>query len=304
MSISALATSVPRRAAMPKARWTSALLTTMSTLPPISPASSVTERPLVRSSGTSVTCGRAVMSSRPRQLLPRLGMADPDDLGAGLHQRLDERLADLGLAVGDEDLPELRVAGHLAQHLVVGHVFALLGRKSDQHRGAGAVEARADVDAHRGWRGVGHARRRRHVAVQVDDHRRPGVEAHQAEPPRQPLAVERVVAVVQHGLAEQLAGAGLRRPLQLGRQAAMAGVARRVLHRLAALADLQLEAALGGGRGHAERGAAARERRQVHLPRAQHRVLPARLHQRHRHGDRAHATSRGSPRRCTGTGRR
>ena len=85
----------------------------------------------------------------PRQLLPWLGMADPDDLGAGLHQRLDQRLADLGLAVGDEDLAELGVAGHLAQHLVVGHVFALLGRKSDQHRGAGAVEARADVDAHR-----------------------------------------------------------------------------------------------------------------------------------------------------------
>ena len=33
------------------------------------------------------------MSSRPRQLLPRLGMADPDDVGAGLHQRLHDRLA-------------------------------------------------------------------------------------------------------------------------------------------------------------------------------------------------------------------
>ena len=132
----------------------------MSTLPPISPASSVTERPLVRSSGTSVTCGSARDVVEPGQLLPRLGVADPDDLGAGLDQRLDERLADLGLAVGDEDLAELRVAGHLAQHLVVGHVFALLGRKSDQHRGAGAVEPRADVDAHRV-----HARRRAAAAT-------------------------------------------------------------------------------------------------------------------------------------------
>ena len=64
----------------------------------------------------------------------------------------------------------------------------------------------------------------------------------------------------------------------------MAGVARRVLDGPAALARLELEAPFGGGRGHAERGAAARERRQVHLPRAQDRVLPARLHQRHRHG--------------------
>ena len=37
----------------------------------------------------------------------------------------------------------------------------------------------------------------------------------------------------------------------------MAGVARRVLDRAAAPADLQLEAAFGGGRRHAERGAAA-----------------------------------------------
>ena len=57
-------------------------------------------------------------------------------------------------------------------------MFALLGGKSDQHRGTGAVEARTDMDAHRfGQRG-----RRRHVAVQVDDHRRPGVQPHQPEP--------------------------------------------------------------------------------------------------------------------------
>src|SRR6185369_9703671 len=111
------------------------------------------------------------------------------------------------------------------------------------------------------------------------------VEADEAEPPRQPLAIERIVAVVQDRLAQQLAGALLRRPHELGRQAHVARVARRILHRLATPADLQREASFGGGRRHAERGAAARERRQVHLPRSQHRILPARLHQRHRHGD-------------------
>ena len=274
----------------------------MSTLPPISPGQFGHGAAVRQVERHQRHLRQRADVVETRQLLPRLGMADPDDLGAGLHQRLDQRLADLGLAVGDEDLPELGVAGHLAQHLVVGHVFALLGRKSDQHRGAGAIKARADVDAHRL-----RVLRRRDVAVQMDDHRRPGVEPHQAQPPRQPLAIERVVAVVEHGLAQQFAGAGLRRPLQLGREAAVAGIARRVLHRLAALAHLQLEPALGGGRGHAERGAAARPRRQVHLPGAQHRVLAPRLHQRHGHGSPpapVMTTSRGSRRRCTGTGRR
>jgi hypothetical protein len=155
------------------------------------------------------------------------------------------------------------------------------------HRGARAVEAGADVDTHLVARrrcGGRTRRRRRHVAVQVHDHRRPGIEPHQAESPRQPLAVEGIVAVMEHGLAEQLAGAALRRPGELGGEAPVAGIARRVLHRPAAPAHLQLEAAFGGRRRHAERGAAARPRRQVHLPRAQHRVLLARLHQRHGHG--------------------
>ena len=105
--------------------------------------------------------GSDVVEAGP--FLPRLGVADPHDLGPGLHQRLDQRLADLGLAVGDENLAELRVAGHLAQHLVVSHVRCLLRRKSDQHRGAGAVETRADTDArgglpHRPAAGAGEGR--------------------------------------------------------------------------------------------------------------------------------------------------
>ena len=59
------ATSVPVRLPMPWLRCTSALLMTMSTLPPISPAKVVTERSLLRSSGSMVTCGIAANSARP-----------------------------------------------------------------------------------------------------------------------------------------------------------------------------------------------------------------------------------------------
>ena len=54
---------------------------------------------------------------------------------------------------------------------------------------------------------------------------------------------------------------------------------------------LQREAAFGGGRRHAERRAAARPWRQVHLPRAQDGVLLARLHQGHGHDDRPRMTA-------------
>ena len=180
---------------------------------------------------------------------------------------LHERLADRGLAVGDQHLAELRVAGHLAQHPVVGHVFALLRSGNPISTAcAGAVEPRADAAPR-----VGRARRTSPCRCTITVG--PASRLHQAQPPRQALAEEQVVAVVQHGLAEQLALAALRAPLQPRRQAAVAGLARRVLHRAAVLAHLQFEAAFGGGRRHAERNAAARPRRQVHLPRAQHRVL-------------------------------
>jgi hypothetical protein len=64
-SISLRAVSMPTRAPMPLARWYSAVLTTMSTRPPISPASSTTERESVGSSGTGVTCGSAAIASKP-----------------------------------------------------------------------------------------------------------------------------------------------------------------------------------------------------------------------------------------------
>eukprot|EP01136_Pigoraptor_vietnamica_P035479 Opistho-1_new@100762 len=207
-------------------------------------------------------------------LLPGLGMADPDDVGAGLHQRAHEGLARLGLAVGHQHLAELGVAGHFAQHLVVGHVGTPFSRKSNEDGLAGAVEPGADT----------HARGRiADLAVQVDHERGAGIQVHQAQPPGQPLAKEQVVAVVQRGAAEQRALAALLAPAQRRRQALVADLARRVLHRAAVFAGLQLEAAFGGGGREAERDAAACAGRQVHLPGAQHRVLARGAHHRHRH---------------------
>ena len=265
MSISALATSVPRRAPMPKVRCTSALLITMSTLPPISPASSLTERPLVRSSGTSVTCGSAVMSSRPRSFFhgsawPTQTMSAPAFTSA------------CTIAWPTAVLPSvtstLRNFGSLviSRSILSSAMWAapFVG-KSDQHRLPGAVEPGADAHARAARR-----RPRRAGAPSASGRRR-------AAPGRAATAGAR-------GRTGRCCGAAwcvpssspsprLRAPAQARRQAAVAGLARRVLHGAAVLADLQLEAALGGGGRHAERDAAARARRQVHLPRAQDGVL-------------------------------
>ena len=72
-------------------------------------------------------------------------MADPDDVGAGLHQRTHDGLPDLGLAVGHQRLAELRVAGHLSQHLVVGHMGTPFVRKSNEDGLPRAVQPRADA---------------------------------------------------------------------------------------------------------------------------------------------------------------
>ena len=201
-------------------------------------------------------------------------MADPDQVGAGLHQRLDQRLADGGFAVADQHLAEPGVAAHLAQHRVVGHVGGLRFGESDQHRLAGAVEPRADLDA-RG--GIGH------VAMQMQHQRGAGIQPYQAQAPGQALAEEEVVAVGQCGLAQQFACAALLAPLQLHRQAAVAGFARGVLDGAAVVALLQLEAAFRGGGRHAQRHPSALAGRQRRQPRAQQRVLAPGAHQRHGH---------------------
>ena len=202
-------------------------------------------------------------------------MADPDDVGAGLDQRAHHRLAHLGLAVGDQHLAEFGVARHLAEHLVVSHVGAPFVRKSNENGLSGPVEARAHAHA---------LRRLADLAVQVHHQRRAGIEVHEAEAPRQPLAKEQVVAVVQRGGAQQLAFAALLAPVQSRRQALAAGLAGRVLNRAAVLAGLEHEAAFRRAGRDAERDTAARPRRQVHLPGAQDGVLALGAHQGHGHG--------------------
>ena len=95
--------------------------------------------------------------------------------------------------------------------------------------------------------------------VEVRDDRRSAIELHQAEAPGKPLAEEEVVAMVQDGASQQLSAVGLDFPQEFRRQAFLAGLARRILHRAAVLALLQLEAAHGRRRGEAERDAAARK---------------------------------------------
>src|SRR6185503_10219787 len=101
--------------------------------------------------------------------------------------------------------------------------------------------------------------------MEMRDHDRAAVEPDEAQPPRQALAKEKIVAVVEHRLREELAAFGLRLPIQENRQALLAGLARRILHRAAIAALLQL--------GEAERRAAARCRRQRGQPGAQYGVF-------------------------------
>ena len=231
MSISARAASVPRRAAMPKARWTSALLTTMSTLPPISPASSTTDRPSLRSSGTSVTGASAVMSSRPGSFFH--GSAWPTQtisapactsactsawptavlpsvtrifLNRGSLAISRSILSSAMCSLSSGGNPISTAAPARSRRAPTWTRTPDCGGAAAGRRLAGCAGAAAPCLA---------SRRRCDVAVQMDDHGRPGVEADEAEPPRQSLAIERVVAVVEHGLAQQLAVARLRPPHEL-----------------------------------------------------------------------------------------
>ena len=225
----------------------------ISTRPPISPARSLTARELVRSSGTSETCWMRCKPLEARRLLPRLGIARPNQIGARRDDGLDQRLAERGLGVGDQDLAEFRIAGHFAKLAIVGHVRGILLRDRDQGRLSGAVEIGDDAHARR---------RRRAVAMQMGDEDRSAIELDHAEPPRHALAIEQLVAVVEQRFGNEFAGAVLRAPVEPLRQADTAGLARRILHRAAIAADLQLETAARRRRGEPERDAAAQARRQ------------------------------------------
>src|SRR5690349_4383049 len=112
--------------------------------------------------------------------------------------------------------------------------------------------------------------------MQMCDHRWAAIEFHEPQPPRQALAEEKVVAVMKHRVRKEFAPRRLLLPVQAQRQALLACFARRILHRAAIAALLQLEAAERRGGGEAKRNTAARGRRQRRHPSAQHRVLALR----------------------------
>src|SRR6266850_8069573 len=108
------------------------------------------------------------------------------------------------------------------------------------------------------------------------DHRRAAVELYESQPPRQALAEEKIVAVMEHRVGQELAFLRLRFPVEADRKALLAGLARRILHRAAVAALLQLEAPECRGGGESERDAAAPAGRQRRQPRPQDRVLALR----------------------------
>src|SRR5260221_8334891 len=109
--------------------------------------------------------------------------------------------------------------------------------------------------------------------MQMVYHGGPALELHQPEARVQPLAKEKIVAVMEHRVREQLAFLRLRLPVEADGQALLAGLARRILHGAAVAALLQLEAPERGSRRKAERDTAACRGRQRRQPRTQDRVL-------------------------------
>ena len=274
MSISARATSVPRRAAMPKARCTSALLTTMSTLPPISPASSVTERSLVRSSGTSVTCGSAVMSSMPGNFFhgsawPTHTMSAPAFTSActiawptAVLPSVTSTLRNFGSLVISRSILSSAMCSPPSAGNPISTAWPARSSRAPTRTGAGASPTSPCR------------------CTSTD-----GPTASCTRPSRQGRRSRKNMSLLWCSVVwpSKTPSPDCARHLQVRRQAAVAGIARRVLHGTAVLAHLQLEAALRRGGRHAQRHPAARPRRQVHLRRAQDRVLALGLHQRHGH---------------------
>lgn len=184
-------------------------------------------------------------------------MTDPDDVGAGCNQRPNDGLARFGLAVGNQHLAEFGVACHFAQHFIVSHMGTSFGWESDHYRLPRSVKPCIYLDPFG---------RFAHLVVQMHHHGRTCIQLHEAKAPRQALTEKQVVTVVQRCGAQQVAITTLLAPAHVLRQAFVACGTRRVLNRAAVVAYLQFESAFGGGRGNAQRHAAALGRRQVHLP--------------------------------------
>ena len=201
MSISSRATVRPWRSTTPPERTCSAVLTTMSMRAPFCSACSVTDSVSVTSSGTISTRSIFFSASRPGNGFH--GSARPTNTmrGAGIGERLRHRLTDRGAAVGDQHAAEFRIAGHLAQMRIVGHVRGVLFRQRQRHRRAALVEL--ELQPHAGAFGG--------VAVQMRDHHRPDIELHGADPPRRALAEIRIGRGLHRGLGDQRAAVGRHR---------------------------------------------------------------------------------------------
>jgi hypothetical protein len=197
------------------------------------------------------------------ELLPGLRVPDPDQIRLRFREGVDQGLPERRLAVGDEHLAELRIAGEFAQLPVVSHVDLLFGQRREDCLSR-AIEHRPHFDF------------LLYRLVQMRHDRRSAIELHQSKTPGKPLAEEEVVAMVKDGASEQLAAIRLLLPEDLGREAGLARFAGRILHGAAVLALLQLEAPHRRGGGEAERDPAARRRRQRRQPGAQYRILSLR----------------------------
>ena len=169
---------------------------------------------------------------KARRHLPGLGLADPDVLRTGLPQRPHDRLPERGLAVGHEDFARTRIARHLAQLRIFRQVRPPVFRTGDQHRLARPIECR--INAHAARRGTG---ARVHKSNDVDA----GIEADDADAPRQPFAEEQFLGIAQHSFGKQFAAAILQPPDQTVREAGAAYFPRRILHRAAVMTNLKLQ---------------------------------------------------------------
>jgi len=220
--------------------------------------------------------------------LPRIGDADEHDVGAGLGEGLRHRLPHGGTAIGDQHAAEFRVAGHLAQLRIVGHVGGVFLRQRDQHGRAALVEL--EIEAH--------ARAFFDVTVQMRQDDGAGVELGEARAPRRALAEVWIGRGADGGFGEHRAAIVDWHERHARRQALRAGVARRIEYLLAVGAALQLEPPLRRRRGQALRGAAADRLRIERLPRLLERVLPLGPDERCGHV----TPSRARRRRTTGRG--
>ena len=195
--------------------------------------------------------------------LPGIGETDKHDRGARVREGLRHRLTDGVAAVGDQHAAEFRIAGHLAQMGIVGHVFGVLRRQCDRDRRAALVELEFEP----------HPAALDRVAVQMRDHDRTGIELHGADPPRRALAKVRIGRGLHRGFRQQRTAAIDVTERQPRRQARRAGIARRIDDGVAVEADLQGEAAFRRRGGEAMRGAAAHALRAERLPRPSQRIL-------------------------------